>query len=385
MTRSHIFGFGALVGWLLSASAIAQESQAAREEVPLDVLRAVSRVADRALDAIAPSIVRIETIGGAQPAKPRGDGQGGGRGPDFRQGDGPTTGVVWSADGFIVTSSFNFLRDPTVITVILHDDRRFVAKLISRDEPGRIALLKIEAGGLPVPQKIGIDGLHAGQWILAAGYGQGTNTPSPSIGILSAVGRMNGMAVQTDAKISPANYGGPLLDLQGRLIGINVPMGMTTDEIAGVEFYDSGIGFATRVDRIERNFARLSAGHDVQRGLLGVTLEPEDLKPAPATQTAQPRGMRIGGEPRGPAVTAGLKKGDLIIALNDHPTPRLVDLRRALWASSAGEAVKVRYMRDGQTFDTELTLVTAAEIGAPEPATSQPAESQPAESQPAGG
>ncbi|MBL8878749.1 MAG: trypsin-like peptidase domain-containing protein [Phycisphaerales bacterium] len=368
------------------AHAVAQ-AQVATPESPAaadpsaEALQAVVRVSASALRTMSSSMVRIETIGGAQPAGSGKGGQGGGsRGPEFRQGDGPTTGVIWSADGYIVTSSFNFLRDPTVTTVTTFDERRFVARLIARDTPGRIALLKIDATNLSVASRAPLAELKQGQWVVAAGYGQGTGMPSPSLGILSAAIRMNGMAVQTDAKISPANYGGPLFDLDGRLIGICVPMGMSTDDIAGVDWYDSGIGFATRTDRIDRHFEKMRGGRSVERGLLGVTLEPDDLKPRSATQSAGPRGLRVAGDPRGPAIAAGMLKGDLIVELDGQPTPRLVDLRRALWAWGAGDTVRVRYVRDGEDRGCEITLATADELSArDETPTSRPADSQPAD------
>lgn len=353
----------------------AHPQAAASIEPDFETMEAAARVAAAALDKIAPSIVKIETIGGAQPVRPRQEGPGSRRGPDFRQGDGPSTGIVWTADGFIITSSFHFLRDPTVITVTLSDERRFVARLIARDVPGRLALLKVDATDLVPVARARVEDVRTGQWVVSAGYGLGTTHPAPSIGIVSATGRMNGMAIQTDAKISPANYGGPLFDLRGRMIGICVPMGMSTDEIAGVEWYDSGIGFVTRVDRIERHFARLSRGENVERGFLGVSLEPEDLKPRPATQPTEPRGLRIGGAPRGPAIAAGLQTGDVILALDDHSTPHLVDLRRALWAAAAGDSIRVRYAREGVLKETVLALVTAESLRSleePAPAT-QPA------------
>src|SRR5207253_11404701 len=122
-----------------------------------------------AVSRIAPSIVTIETVGGAQPngeqppaSRPSGmepPGRGGrqrhGQQPGFRVADGPTTGLIWSADGWIISSSFNFVRNPIVTTVLIADrgsgrPRRFVAKLVARDLIRRIALLKIDAPDLPV-------------------------------------------------------------------------------------------------------------------------------------------------------------------------------------------------------------------------------------------
>ena len=108
-------------------------SQARLHEHQQQVFRA-------ALRAVRPSIVRIDTIGGLQPEQ-RAPVGGRRAGAGFRQADGPTTGLIWSADGYVITSSFNFIRDPSIITVTLHDGRRFVARLIARDRPARLALL----------------------------------------------------------------------------------------------------------------------------------------------------------------------------------------------------------------------------------------------------
>ena len=114
----------------------------------------------------------------------------------------------------------------------------------------------------------------AGQWTLVAGYGHGSGAPAVSVGILSALDRLDGRAVQTDAKTSPANYGGPLFDVEGRVIGVCVPKaGGDDEEIAGVEWYDSGIGFAIQADYIQQRLPRLKAGRDLQRGFMGVRFD----------------------------------------------------------------------------------------------------------------
>ncbi len=224
-----------------------------------------------AVAKIGPSIVTIETIGGTQPSgQPRAArrpttqpsaprlGRGG-----FRVADGPTSGMVWSADGLIVTSAFNFVRDPTIITVVMADGRRFVAKLLARDMIRRIALLKVEANDLPAPEWAPNDEIRVGQYAIACGRGFGGTMPSVSVGMVSALGRRAGNAIQTDAKLSPANYGGPLIDLDGRVLGICVPLAGGGGELAGVEWYDSGIGFAIPRGRIEAVVARLMGGTDI--------------------------------------------------------------------------------------------------------------------------
>ncbi|MFQ5806186.1 MAG: S1C family serine protease [Phycisphaerae bacterium] len=325
-------------------------------------------VFQHAVRAIAPSIVRIDTIGGAQPVRRETSVQQQRIAPGFRQADGPTTGLIWSPDGYILTSSFNFARDPVIITVMLSDGRRYVARLIARDLPARLALLKIDAADLPAPQWVDSDHLCAGQWVLAAGLGHGTDEPAVSVGILSALRRMSGQAVQTDAKISPANYGGPLFDVEGRVIGICVPMGPGEDELAGVEWYDSGIGFAIHHDHIRRRAPRLQQGQDLRRGLLGVFFDPHEpvvALGAGAGETGAPptvEGLRIVGEARGPAAEVGLKAGDVVTHIDDEPTPRLVDFRRVVAHKAAGDTIKVSYRRGDRTAVITLQLAAAEDF-----------------------
>lgn len=372
----------------------------------LDHEQAVFRDAWR---AVARSMVRIETIGGAQPVEADGDAPDAPRAAaGFRMADGPTTGVIWTENGYILSSTFNFVRNPSIVTVALADGRRLVGKLIARDQQSRLALLKVDATGLPAARWVERDELRPGQWALTAGFGYGSTEPAISVGIISSVERMSGLAVQTDAKTSPANYGGPLFDVEGRVIGVCVPLGFSEDQFAGVETYDSGIGFAIGPDQIRRRMPRMMAGEDLQRGLLGVTVDqrdpvigrpdpadeplpvrrpaaqtplpgpdgppvplPEADKPATETATTRPaytpdtrRGLRIVEAPRGPAAEAGLQKGDEIMAVDGIPTPRLVDFRRALARKSAGDTVAITYLREGVDGVVTLRLATAEEIKA---------------------
>src|SRR5439155_23501610 len=106
--------------------------------------------------------------------------------------------------------------------------------------------------------------IHVGQWAIAVGRTYEGDRPNLSLGIVSAVGRIWGKAIQTDAKISPSNYGGPLVDISGRVTGVLVPLVPEgNNEIAGVEWYDSGIGFAVPLAHIMNVLPRLKEGHDL--------------------------------------------------------------------------------------------------------------------------
>ncbi len=327
----------------------------------------------RAFETIRPSIVRIETIGGALPVRRAGEGEQQIAAPTFRQADGPTTGVIWSADGEIITSSFNFMRDPSIITVTLADGRHMIARLVARDRAARLALLKVEASDLPAATRVASGAVKPGQWALAAGWGFGGEAPAVSVGVISAVQRIFGLALQTDAKISPANYGGPLFDLDGGLLGICVPLSPEDDEIAGVEWYDSGIGFAVNIDTLQTRVERLRTGFEWRRGYLGLAFDGREAVLGAATDTSAPiEPLRVNGPPSGPAPQAGLREGDVLTHVGEEAVSRLFELRRALARYAAGDRVELTVRRDGALRGHRLTLAARDDLQPPAPPQTQP-------------
>jgi len=361
----------ALLFAVLPAIPAPAQQAGTRPPAAVPLIRQQQLVFQYALRSITPAIVRIDTIGGAQPVRRETNVMQQRRvTAGFRPADGPTTGLIWSSDGYILTSSFNFVRDPVVITVTLSDGQRHVAQLVARDRPARLALLKIDAADLPVPRWVDADELHPGQWALAAGWGYDSAEPAVTVGILSALQRMDGRAVQTDAKISPANYGGPLFDVEGRVIGICVPMGPGEDELAGVEWYDSGIGFAIRAEHVRRCVPRLVAGENLHHGLLGINLDTREHVVGGDSNETDAGGLRIIEQPRGPAAEAGLQPDDVITHIDGEPTPRIVDFRRLVACKAAGDAIRVDYRRGSQSASVTLTLASAEDFR--RPPTSQP-------------
>ncbi|MGN6134508.1 MAG: S1C family serine protease, partial [Aureliella sp.] len=159
--------------------------------------------------AVSPSVVQIETFGGLERV-----------GKELIS-DGPTTGTIVGKEGWIISSMYSFRQQPASILVSLSDGSRLPAKIVARDTSRELVLLKIDAKTeLPEPTACPIDQLSVGQWAIGLGRTFDREAVSQSVGILSALGRAYGKAVQTDAKVSPVNYGGPLVDLQGRVIGI---------------------------------------------------------------------------------------------------------------------------------------------------------------------
>ncbi len=301
-----------------------------------DVAEVVERATKAAVAKVAPSIVQIETSGGT-------DVVGAGAGsPLLRRGTGPTTGVVLSTDGYVISSSFNFANKPAAIFVSVpgHKDR-YVARVVAEDHTRMVTLLKIDAKSLPVPAAAPKKEIRVGQWALACGRTwSGLDTPpSVSIGIVSALGRIWGKAIQTDAKVSPVNYGGPLVDLEGRVLGILVPASPRgQDETAGVEWYDSGIGFAIPLEDINRVLPRLKKGDELRKGVLGITLQSADIyATAPAIASVAPDSA---------AAKAGIKPGDVVTAINGKPVVRQAQILHFLGEKYEGDVVAVNVRRD---------------------------------------
>jgi serine protease Do len=295
------------------------------------------RAIKQAAALVAPAIVRIETVGGLD------------RIGQMLAATGPTTGVVVSPDGYIVSSAFNFAARPASILVTLPDGRRLPATQVASDKLKMLTLLKVDASELAVAQPAPAESFRVGQWAIALGKTL-DETPSISVGIVSALNRIWGRAIQTDAKISPVNYGGPLVDIEGRVLGILVPLSpQASGEVAGVEWYDSGIGFAIPMVDVNAALERLKGGRDLVPGLMGITIRGRDIYEG---QPVIDR-VRYGS----PAQQAGLKDGDAIIELDGRPVKRQAQIRHAMGSKYAGETVAIRVKRGDEELSRELTLV----------------------------
>jgi serine protease Do len=241
------------------------------QEASLD--EALEAAVKAAVASVAPCVVQIQTVGGQEFI-------GSGR-EAVQRGQGPTTGLIVGSDGWILSSSFNFANRPTAITVHLPGSREpAVAKLVAQDRSRQVTLLKVTATGLPTPKVAPKNAIKLGQWAIAVGRTLGPSPsapPSVSLGIISALDRIWGKAIQTDCKVSPVNYGGPLIDLQGQVLGLLVPLSPRgEDETAGVEWYDSGIGFAVPLEDLLQRLPSLQAGRDLLPGRLGVRFKDGD-------------------------------------------------------------------------------------------------------------
>lgn len=333
--------------WLLLLAALLVAPLAQSDELPATGILLAPKAFRAAAEKVLPSIVRIETFGGLDAATSS-------NGP----GEGPTTGLVLSSDGLIVTSTFNFLKRPPIITVILPSGERKVAQLLGRDDTRKICLLKVEAAGLPVPEFAPREQVHVGQWAISLGVGFGDKQPALSAGMISATSRISGKAVQTDANLSPANYGGPLIDIEGRVIGICSPLSPNIrDEAAGAEWYDSGIGFAVPLAGADTLLADLKDGKHLKPPFLGVQAKPHGDPPT-GVQIAQL-------VPGGPAEKAGLKQEDKILTVAGAAVLDPAHMQVLLNRHYAGDEVELGIQRGEEQQTIKATLATVPPPGKP--------------------
>ena len=320
-----------------------------------ETLQATAKAFRTAVKKTQPMLVTIESYGGVGAKQ----GQIGGI---RKQGEGNTTGILLGPDGYVITSTFNFVTQPLIITVVTSDGIRRVARPMGRDDSRKICLLKID-DTTNLPDVSGfefakIEDLLVGQWALSMGVGYGDKSPAVSVGIISAKNRIGGRAVQTDANISPANYGGPLIDIQGRLIGICVPLNPQSSAVgAGVEWYDSGIGFAIPIDSADELIERLKdPDARIHPAFLGVKSTPNTAGEGMFVESVVPKSA---------AENAGLTAQDIILELSGKKVSDMLTLRQILNRFESGAEAEIKFLRtasggdDDQKEDTQPEEITA--------------------------
>jgi serine protease Do len=299
--------------------------------------------------AVKPAVVNVSTT---QRASPRG-------GPDdfFRRFFGEPdpsphgrhslgSGFVASADGYVVTN-VHVVRGASEIVVRLADHSEHRAKLVGEDPKTDIALLKIEASGLPTLAFGDSDRLQVGEPVMAIGNPFGLEQ-TVTTGIVSAKERFIGAGpyddfIQTDASINPGNSGGPLVDSRGALIGINTAI---FSQSGG----SVGIGFAIPVNIAKDVLPHLRTSGKVVRGYLGVALMPVSPEVRRALKLPEPRGALVAAVvPRSPAAGAGIAEGDVITSFQDVRVQSPADLTRRVAGTPPGTTVKLQVARrDGE-------------------------------------
>jgi len=269
------------------------------------------------------------------------------------------SGVIVKADGVVVTN-YHVIRDSDEITVVLADRREFEATLLGSDERTDLAVLKIDTGGqaLPVLPIGDSDAVAVGDLVLALGnpFGVGQTV---TMGIVSALARTSvGVSnyqsfIQTDAAINPGNSGGALVDLQGRLVGINSNI-LSSGEGGG----SIGIGFAIPAAMVKVVLSSITSGGKVQRPWLGGDGQAVTSDMFQQLHLPRPLGVLINSvHGTGPADQAGLKVGDVVIAVNGREVEDPEALRFRIATLPVGTTAQLTILRGGQekTLSVKLT------------------------------
>ncbi len=345
--RAFLAGALALVLWLVASAPAPAAIPVGADGAPIPTLAPM-------LERVTPGVVNIFTRGRVPVRNPLLED------PFFRRFFGlPETpperetqnlgsGVVVDARHGYILTNHHVIANAEEITVTLRDGRRLRARLVGTDPETDLAVLQVEAEGLTAIPFGDSDRLRVGDFVVAIGnpFGLGQTVTS---GIVSALGR-SGLGIegyedfiQTDASINPGNSGGALVNLRGELVGIN-----TAILSPGGRPGNIGIGFAIPINMARQIMAQLVEYGEVRRGRLGVHVQ--DLTPelARAFGIRRREGAVITQvAPASPAAKAGLRPGDVVVAVNGRPVRRAADLRNAIGLLRAGTRVRLEVLRNG--------------------------------------
>ncbi|MBL4820025.1 MAG: Do family serine endopeptidase [Gammaproteobacteria bacterium] len=292
--------------------------------------------------------------------------------PQLSPRGGVGSGFIMSSDGFIITNH-HVVAGAEEITVHLTDRREFRAEIIGLDEPSDLALIKIDADGLPFVKMGDSDSLRVGNWVLAIGSPFGLEF-SAAAGIVSAKGRSvpgnsqsnyNYMSfIQTDVAINQGNSGGPLFNLDGEVIGIN-------SQILSSTGGSNGISFSIPSNVALNVIAQLKESGSVQRGLLGVQIKQVSFALAESFNLDRPRGAFVDVvSPGSPAEAAGIQIEDIILEFNDRGIEDSADLPFYVGQNRPGSKADVLVYRNGERLNLTVTLgsspLNVAQEAAPE-------------------
>jgi len=272
------------------------------------------------------------------------------------------SGFVIEGEGLILTNN-HVVEKADEIKIKTETGKEYDAKVVARDPKTDIALIKVSAGAdFPRPAQLGdSNSIRVGDWVMASGnpFGLGHTVTS---GIISAKGRVIGAGpyddfLQTDAAINPGNSGGPLFNMNGEVVGINT----------AIVAQGQGIGFAIPINLAKEILPQLKSGK-VTRGWLGVIIQDITPELAESFGIKQTKGVLVGDVVQdGPADKAGLKRGDVVTALNGKDVDNAHTLSRLVASTSPNTQVTVQIIRDGKSKDIKATIGTMPDEGTEAP------------------
>ena len=284
------------------------------------------------------------------PGQPR---RGGPQQPDDSdpQPRGVGSGFILSADGYVMTNA-HVVDGADEVIVTLTDKRELKAKIIGADRRTDVAIVKIEAAGLPTVKIGDVSALKVGAWVMAIGAPFGLDN-TVTAGIVSAKQRDTGdylPMIQTDVAINPGNSGGPLLNMRGEVVGIN-------SQIYSRSGGFMGISFAIPIDEAIRVADQLRSTGRVIRGRIGVSIAPVTKEVAEAIGLGAPRGALVQGVEAGlPADKAGVEPGDIILKVDGKSVEKSGDLPRLIGSTKPGAKSQLQLFRRGQTKEVGVTV-----------------------------
>lgn len=272
------------------------------------------------------------------------------------------SGVIIGSDGYIVTNN-HVINDAEKITVTLNNNKTYEAKVIGSDAGTDIALIKVDADGLPAVKMGNSDNVKIGEWVLAVGNPFNL-TSTVTAGIVSAKSRnihiLEGNPdknvfpiesfIQTDAAVNPGNSGGALVNAKGELIGINTAIASNTGSF-------SGYSFAVPVNLVKKVTTDLRKYGVVQRGFLGVNIRNIDQELADELNLDELKGVYVGGTvPGGAAEKSGIKEGDIILNIGEVVVNSASALQEHVGRYRPGDVINVRLVRDNEELIIPVTL-----------------------------
>ena len=270
---------------------------------------------------------------------------------DTEQSSGVGSGFILSQDGYVMTNA-HVIDDADNIYVTLTDKREFKAKLIGADERTDVAVVKISAANLPTVTVGDSNKVRVGEWVVAIGSPFGLDN-TVTAGIVSAKGRETGdylPFIQTDVAVNPGNSGGPLINMQGEVIGINSQIYSRTGGFMG-------ISFAIPIDEAMRVADQLKSTGKVVRGRIAVSIGEVTKDVSEALGLPHAEGALVSSvEPGGPADKAGIQPGDIILKFNGIPVQVDTDLPRMVGDTRPGTKASVTVWRKGQARDLPITI-----------------------------
>jgi serine protease Do len=280
------------------------------------------------------------------------------------------SGFILSSDGFILTNA-HVVDGADEVLVTLTDKREFKARIVGADKRTDVAVVKIEATGLPAVKVGDVSRLRVGEWVMAIGSPFGLEN-TVTAGIVSAKQRDTGdylPFIQTDVAINPGNSGGPLINMRGEVVGIN-------SQIYSRSGGFMGISFAIPMDEAMRVSDQLRSSGRVSRGRIGVQIAPVTKEVAESIGLGKAQGVLVRGVEEGsPAEKAGIEAGDIVTHFDGKLIEKPADLPRAVGNTKPGSRVAITVFRRGES---KALNVTVAEIEEQKVATAEPEKKAPA-------